>query len=139
MFVKRNQILIFWALLLSQTGYSQFNRTFNSDINCKLLSYEICTIHGFQKTDVKIGMEFILESATDQNITLNQVWIFLGALSDEKGNKYTQVKSDMEKPTNENLSLSFNMAESTERVRGKWKYKLYHKTKLIFEKEFWVE
>jgi hypothetical protein len=136
---KKLILITLIILIKSLNGYTQFNRTYTSSINYKSIGYQICTVHAAEKTEVKIGIEFILESETVEIITLNQIWIFPKEIADEKGNKFKEVKTNIEKPTNENVYLSFTMNERNDLVKGKWKYRLYHKKKLLFEKEFWIE
>ncbi len=132
-------ITVFLFLTNSVNSYAQFNKTYSSDINYKPLSYQVCTETAEHRTDIKIGMEFILEATTNEKITLNQIWIFPKEIADEKGAKFKEVRTSIEKPTNEKINLSFNMSESSNLIRGKWKYRLYHKKKLLVEKEFWIE
>lgn len=121
---------------LSVSG--QFNSKYSSRIDLKEVSSKVCNTKILQDTEVAVELVIRLESTEDERVDLVETWTFPRELSDNKGNTFKVVESKIEKPTNENILLSYTIIEKHEKVKGTWKLKLHHKNKLILEREFFV-
>jgi len=132
---------LFFVVSLSQISllaFGQFNTKYASQIELKEVSSTVCNTKVLEKNEVKVEFVINLESANDEHVTLVETWIFPRELSDGKSNYFKVVESKSEKPTNENIKLSYSIIESYENVKGTWRFKLHHKNKLILEREFLI-
>ena len=132
---------LFFIVSLSQISlfaFGQFNTKYASQITLKEISSTVCNTKVLEKNEVKVEFVINLESAKDEHVTLVETWIFPRELSDGKGSYTKTVEVKNEKPTNENVKLSYSIIETNENVKGIWRFKLHHKNKLILEREFLI-
>lgn len=138
-FCHTSVIMLFILLCFHTTGYSQFNSNFSSQIKCREVSHRICVSTLGQKSEIAIEVSLFLEAGKSENVTLNLEWIFPKGIPDGKGDKFRNVTSEIERPTNENFILSYSIIENADLVKGKWRLKLYHKRQLLLEREYFIQ
>jgi len=131
----RNYFII-GMIMFSLSGNAQFNNAHK--IELKEIGFQLCIKNHDQRTEVGVEIEITLITSKDENIELQQVWSFPRKIKDEEGNHFRQVKTMSEKPTNESFLLSYSIVENSDLIKGNWKFELYHRGKLIYEKDFLV-
>jgi hypothetical protein len=85
------------------------------------------------------GVEYLLKSKMRGHITIEQVWVFPTIVTNEKGEKYKEIRYPFSKPTNKKTATTFTFVEDYEIVKGEWKYQLFFKGDLLYERKFYVE
>jgi hypothetical protein len=118
--------------------YSQFNQNYTSDVTYQHESSKVCWETRLNKTEINVLIDFRISEPNLKTIKLKQVWIFPSWIKDENGRQFKDVRTDIEKITNETTSVAYSMFENHELVKGKWKFQLYYKKKLLHEMEFIV-
>jgi hypothetical protein len=118
--------------------YSQFNQNYIDEVTYQHVGSKACWETHLDKTEINVLIDFSINEPNLKTIELKQVWVFPKWIKDENGIQFKEVRTSIEKPTNVSTSLAYSMVENHELVKGKWKFKLYYKKKLLHEMEFIV-
>lgn len=90
------------------------------------------------KLGQKFGVKFIMQSDVNKNLSIEQVWIFPETITNDKGEKFKELRYTVNKPTNEKTYSTYTLEKNFEVVKGEWIYQMFYNDSKIYEKTFYL-
>lgn len=88
---------------------------------------------------VQFGIEYILEAPSSRLIKITTIWTYPSTMINDQGNKYSMLKYDIEKYTNQYTYSNYTLEDNYEMIPGKWNLKILYGNTELLNKTFYLK